>query len=308
MKKDHLSPQKQDLNTSNQAEIYRMLNRDGSRNLLAPKFIHDKNDLYHLFLSISWLQFIAISIGTYLLINIFFGFMYFIVGPNGLTGIDAESSIKIFINCFFFSVQTFSTIGYGVMSPGNIWGHILVAAEAFCGMMSVAVMSGILFARFSKPKAKVIFSHNALITTYLGKRCFIFRMANARLNNISEAEVNVILVSDVTTPEGIFMRMQTDLPLLRHKSLLFAASWTLAHEINPASPLYNLTLADLEQKNVEVIISLKGHEETLSQTIYARFSYHYKDIIFDRYFLDILHRINGKLKVDLDNISTLKNK
>ncbi len=284
---------------------YRLLNRDGTDNIDRSDMVRGLDDLYHLLLSLRWSRFFLATICIYAVINFLFGIVYFILGPEAITGSSAPTTLQFFVNCFFFSVQTFSTIGYGVMAPAGLISNIMVAIEAFTGMLSIAVMSGILFARFSRPTARIKFSENALITQHRGKRSLVFRMANARLNLVAEATVSVVLLRAEQTPEGQSMRVQYDLPLVRNRSLFFAASWIVAHTIDESSPLWGLTVRDLQESNAEVFVSVTGFDETFSQTINARFSYLYDEILWSGQFSDMVSRREGKLSVDISKISQI---
>lgn len=286
------------------AEKWRALNRDGSDNIDRSTMRRGLDDMYHILLSMRWGSFFGATLLAYLVINLIFGGLYFLIGDDGLHGVNAVGWDRL-VKCFFFSVQTFSTIGYGTMAPQNLSANILVSIEAFTGMLSIAMMSGLLFARFSRPTAKVRFSDKALITNHRGQRCFVFRMANARLNQVAEAQVSVVLLKSVVTPEGQSLRIQYDMPLIRDRSLFFAASWLVAHVIDESSPLYGMNLEALEKANAEVLISLSGFDETFSQTIHGRFSYLYDEILCDRQFDDMVERRDGKMMVNLEKLSDL---
>ncbi|MCB0369001.1 MAG: hypothetical protein KDD45_05990, partial [Bdellovibrionales bacterium] len=211
-----------------------------------------------------------------------------------------------FQECYFFSVQTFSTIGYGRISPVGLIQNILVALEAFTGMLSIAIMSGLLFTKFSRPISKVKFSYKALITQHRGKRCLIFRMANSRLNQIVEATVSATILISTHTPEGQFLRVQHDLNLVRKRSLFFTLSWVVVHEIDERSPLFNKTIEDLIKEEAEIIISVIGYDETYGQMIHSRYSYIAEEIEFDKQFVDIITRKDGLLSISIDKISDLQ--
>ena len=213
--------------------------------------------------------------------------------------------MELLQECFFFSVQTFSTIGYGRMSPIGLASNILASIEAFTGMLSVAVMSGLLFARFSRPTARVLFSHNAVITQHEGKKSLLFRAANSRLNQLVDARLEVSMMRNLQTAEGTFIRKQLDLPLTRSRSLFFSASWLAAHVIDEKSPMYGLGPEDLEKQEVEIFVLLSGFDQTFSQTLHARTSYHTNEILWGRRFKDMLSRKDGRLFVQLEKISEL---
>lgn len=283
----------------------RALNKDGTDNLDRTNLKFSTGDAYHLLLSVNWLKFFTSTILTYLIINFAFSIVYFTLGPEGFAGIVHTEGLNFFEECFFFSIQTFSTIGYGRVSPVGFAHNLTVSIEAFLGMLSIAVMSGLLFARFSKPTAKIRFSHNALITDHRGRRSLVFRLANARLNQIAEATLSVSMLVNYSDKNGT-MRAQHDLTLLRNRSLIFAASWTAVHVIDESSPLNGKTLQDLKDWDAEIIVSMIGLDSTFSQTIHARHSYLWTEILEGKQFADILHRNQGRMRVDLEKISELR--
>lgn len=283
----------------------RTLNRDGTMNVIRPKLDPIK-DSYHFLLSLTWPRFFILILFLYLIINLLYGLIYYSLGPQQFHGIETNSATDFFLECFFFSVQTLSTIGYGKISPASIMANIVVTAEALSGMMAIALMTGLIFARFAKPTAKVIFSEKALITRFMGQNVFMFRMANARMNQVVEATVNLTAVQSFITPEGVPFRQQIDLPLARNKSSVFALSWTVYHVIDEKSPLFEKNLDYLKSVSTELFISLIGHDETFSQTIFTRRSYTSDDIVFNKQFVDIIERNDNQLRVNIERISDLK--
>jgi inward rectifier potassium channel len=284
----------------------RAINPDGTLNLRQHGNADLFNDPYHFFLAIGWPRFLTFLIAAFFLINLFFGLAYFLLGREGLHGITSVNNLDFFLECVFFSVQTFSTIGYGQISPVGIGHNILVSLQAFLGLMSIGLMSGLFFSRFSRPTTRVKFSDVALITPYLGQKTFLFRLANGRLNHIVDASINVTLARFIITPEGISLRQMTDLKLIRERSSLFALSWTVGHQINETSPIYGMLKEDFKACQAEFIVSLTGHDETFSQTVHARHSYIASDIEYDRHFEDFVKREGGKTSIKLDKISELR--
>ena len=286
---------------------FRLLNRNGKFNIIR----HSRKkilmtDLYHSFLSLDWITFTAISALIYLGANFLFGLMYYACGPDGFNGVMFTTAENFFWDCFFFSVHTLSTIGYGTMAPKEFIPNLLVTGESFFGLFGLAIIAGLLFAKFSRPTARVVFSHNAIVTKHNGQPCLMFRMANARLNQIAEARVTVILLQDTTSKEGTHYRTFHPLKLERESTPAFALSWTVVHIIDENSPLHNLTHLDLEKTEAEVFVSLIGIDETYSQTISARHSYVPEEILWNRRFKDITTRIEGKVKINLDDIHHTK--
>jgi len=252
------------------------------------------DDLYHQLLKASWPRFFGLSALAFLLLNGVFAFAYW-VDRGGVQGL-AEGS---WLDAFFFSVQTFGTIGYGVMAPRDIYSNLLVTAESFVGLFSVAAATGLIFARISRPTARVMFSSRAVITDFDGRRMLIFRCANERANQILEAEITVSVARQMVTHEGYTVRRMHDLNVVRSRSPLFALTWMVMHPIDETSPLFGATRDSLTKDKVEVLVVLAGIDETFAQRIHARHSYMPSEIIWDRQFADILFiGDNGQRVID----------
>ena len=240
-------------------------------------------DLYHGILTIPWWGFFLLVLGVFLGANALFAFLYWL-DPAGVAGARPHS----FTDDFFFSVETLSTIGYGVMTPKSLYANIVVTAEAFVGLGIVAVATGLIFARVSRPTARVLFSRIAVITPFDGLPALMFRAANQRGNQILEAEASVSLFAETITSEGHRMRRFQDLKLERSRQSMFALSWTLIHRIDDASPLHGHTRDSLEAIFGEIVVALNGVDEVFAQRIYARHSYLPDEILWDRQFADVL--------------------
>jgi inward rectifier potassium channel len=236
------------------------------------------SDIYHFMLKMTWFRFILLLALGYFVFNVIFA-LIFMAGGGGITHMS-----NTFWNCFVFSVQTSSTIGYGLFSPQTDYAHTVVSIEAGLSLLFTALATGFTFAKFSRPFSRVIFSNNALITQYDGCPTFMFRSGNARNNQIIDASVQVTIALDYVSQEGIAMRKITDLALARNQSPLFSFTWTVMHKIDENSPLYGMDATELAEKNALVIISLTGIDETFSQTIHAKHYYRYSDFVFDKYF------------------------
>ena len=192
-----------------------------------------------------------------------------------------------------------ATIGYGAMYPKTLFANTLVAIEALLGLVGVSVGSGLVFARFSLPKARVMFSRIAVVTPYNGIPTFMFRVANERQSWILEAQVNVSVIISEITEEGEAMRRFYKLPLFRNQSSLFALTWTVMHPINESSPLYGITLEEMQEKEMEILVTLTGIDQTVSDNIHAHHSYIPTEILWNHKFVDILSKTrNGKRSVD----------
>ncbi|MBO3457829.1 ion channel [Aetokthonos hydrillicola Thurmond2011] len=241
-------------------------------------------DPYHLLLTISWTSFLIFISIFYIAHNVVFALLYMLGGDS-----IANARPGSFLDDFFFSVQTLATIGYGALYPKTVYANIIVTIEAMTGTIGVAVLTGLAFARFSKPTARVMFSSVAVITPHEGVPTLIFRTANQRRNQIIEAQMSVYLMRDDVTLEGEYIRRIYDLKMLRHRSPSFSLSWSGMHPITESSPLYGITQESLIQTNTLIIVSLSGIDETVAQVVHARYTYTPYDILWNNNFVDIIH-------------------
>lgn len=283
---------------------WRFLNRDGTFNIARSRGkTFPLSDLYHFLLSVSWAEFLSIIVGTYLAINLLFAGAYFLSGPEALEGVRRDTVFHHLSDCFFFSVQTLATIGYGRISPMGLMANLLVTMEAFIGLLSLALVTGLFYARFARPTARVLFSNVALIGPHDGAQALVFRMANERLNQMVEAHVTVNLIKNEVTAEGESFRNFYELPLDRDRSPFFNMSWTVLHWIDDKSPLRNLKDEELRASDAEIIVVLSAVDSTMAAPIHARFSYIADDIVWNRRFKDILSDgDDGKVHVDLSHM------
>ncbi|MDJ0712852.1 MAG: ion channel [Prochloraceae cyanobacterium] len=268
-----------------------------SKNQFAQAFKHPLTDLYHWLLVISWWNFLIAITLFYLITNILFAFAYLIAG-DGIANAKPGS----FSDAFFFSVQTMSTIGYGSMYPTTFYTQVLMTIEVLGGTLLVAILTGLIFARFSRPTARLIFSRVCVICPFNEVPTLMFRVANQRHNRILEAQIRVTLLRNEVSLEGHNLRRLYDLPLLRSETPSFHLSWSVMHPIDPRSPLYQATPNSLSKHDTQIIVTLTGLDETFSQTIHSRYSYTVSEILWNMRFVDIFSkRPNTKqYKVDYD--------
>jgi len=238
-------------------------------------------DAYHAVLTAPWWLFFLGIAAIFAAVNTFFALLY-MSDPHGI------EHARGFWDYFLFSVQTIGSANYTELFPKSIYANVLVSTEAFFGILNLALITGIVFARFSRPFARVIFSKVAVVVPFDGVPTLMFRAANQRGNQILNAEVTVSLVRQVTTKEGMVMRRFEELKLVRARSPLFALSWTVMHPIDESSPLRGATVDSLYEDQVEIIILLSGRDDTLSDIIYARHSYMPDEILWNRRFVDVL--------------------
>jgi inward rectifier potassium channel len=252
-------------------------------------------DFYHGVLTVSWPLFFLELLAAFIAVNLIFATLY-VGDPGGIANARPGS----FTDAFFFSVQTLGTLGYGVMAPKTLWANLLVTVESFSGILTIALFTGIIFARFSRPQARVIFSKVAVVTTFDGVPTLMFRAANQRGNSILDAEVHVSLASQYTTREGVNIRRFQELKLVRPRNPLFALSWTIMHALEETSPMYGLGLAEMLERDMELVVMLSGTDETINDRIYARNSYMAEEILWHRRFVDVLSITpSGQRMVDL---------
>ncbi len=251
------------------------------------------HDAYHDLLTMSWRRFFVLVFAGYLALNALFAVGYHALG-DAIEGARADS----LADAFFFSVQTLATIGYGRMAPRTLPANVLVTVEALLGMVGLAVTTGLVFARFARPTARVLFSDVAVIGPYDGVPSLQFRMANARGNQIVEARLKLTLVRDEVTAEGVPVRRVHDLKLRRSEHGAFVLTWTAIHPIDEDSPLYGLGPADIDGATSDLLASLTGIDEGLAQTIHARHAYHAEDLRWNARFADILTAGRDRSTVD----------
>ncbi len=251
-------------------------------------------DFYHRMLTMPWWMLFLALAASYLVFNLAFGGLYMLQD-----GAIADAKPHSFTDAFFFSVQTMATIGYGEMRPATFYANFLVTIEVLLGMTGLAVASGLVFARFSRPTARVMFSKVAVVVTHDGVPSLMFRAANQRRNQILEAQVSVMLLRDEITSEGAEMRRFHELPVSRPRTPAFALSWTVIHPIDETSPLAGESRESLLRSHAQIIVSISGIDETFSQTIHARHTYEAAEIEWHRRFADILgHAEDGHRLID----------
>jgi inward rectifier potassium channel len=284
----------------------RLLNRDGSFNVVREGLNPLTSlSLYHDLLTTTWPRFLVMVVLFHLVTNAVFGLAYMACGPGALSGMTATSPGDRFLEAFFFSIQTFATIGYGVMSPRSLSAHVLVTVESLVGLLGFALATGLLFARFSRPTAKILFSDVAIITPYRGITAFEFRLANARSNELMDVQAKVLLSLFKPGRKG---REFLSLKLERDQVLFFPLSWTVVHPIDETSPLYGLGPEDLAAAQAEFLVLLTAFDETFSQTVHTRSSYLAEDVVWGATFTNVFKpaRGDGKLAIDVGHLSEIQ--
>lgn len=286
----------------------RLLNRDGSFNVVREGLSPITSlSLYHALLTITWPRFLGLIILFYLGINGGFAAAYLACGPgalNGATTAITATQAERFLESFFFSVQTFATIGYGVMSPKSLAAHVLVTLESLVGLLGFALATGILFARFSRPSAKILFSDVAIIAPYRGITAFEFRLANARSNELVQVEARVTLSRFKPGGGG---RQFIPLNLERDQVLFFPLAWTIVHPIDETSPLHGMGPEALAAAGAEFLVFLTAFDETFSQTVQTRSSYVAEDVVWGARFESVFNpqRDDGVVSIDIGRLNEI---
>lgn len=241
------------------------------------------HDLYHLFMTIRWPSLFASYAVFFVLFNLLFAAVYSLE-PDGIANLNPHG----YWGRFFFSVETLATVGYGDMHPQNVFTHTVAAVEIFTGMMSLAVITGMMFARFSRPTARILFARHAVIRPFDGRPTLMLRAANERQNVIMEASAQLRLIREERTLEGYRIRRIHDLRLRRHEQPVFLLSWTLLHIIDETSPLAGETPDSLKAASAFLLLTIGGTDETIGQTLMSRFEYPASALRWNHSFVDIL--------------------
>jgi inward rectifier potassium channel len=277
----------------------RLLNRDGSFNIERrglPRLY--ALNIYQVLIRQSWPRFILTVLVYYVTVNLLFCLLYLALGVDNLVGLDHSSALVRFWDAFFFSAQTLTTVGYGRISPIGFATSMTAAFESLAGLMGFALATGLLYARFSRPQARMLFSRNALISPYRGGTALMFRVANGRRNEMIETEIQVAL--SMAGPDGT--RRFFELPLERRSINFFPLSWTIVHPIDENSPLRGMGAEDF-RTNGELFIQMKSFDDVFSQTLYIRSSYRFEDIVYGAKFTFIFGRNeSGATTIDLHRL------
>ena len=262
--------------------------------------------LYHQLTETSWVGFFIHVIFYYILVNSIFAIIYVLIGVESFGGMNSGNLWENFSQMFFFSVQTFTTVGYGAMSPVGMIANWIASLEALVGLLSAAVATGLLFSRFSRPVAQILYSKHAVIAPFQNGKAFMIRIANMRDNKIMnlEAKISATWHEEVNGKE---VRKYASLKLERNRVFLFPLSWTIVHPLNEDSPFYSKGEEKLQKMNVEFLVMLEGYDESYNQMIYSNTSYTCEEIIWNAKFKMMFHSDDEKGTVlELDKIDNVE--
>jgi inward rectifier potassium channel len=291
--------------TKTSTQQSRLIKTDGSFNIhRIEQSRWNSTSIYHALITMSWNRFNFIVFIYFIIINLFFATCYYFVGVDGLNGINSVTEIDKYIEAFFFSTQTFSTVGFGRISPTNHLTSGIAAIESLVGLLGFALATGILYGRFSRPKARIVYSKNALIAPFKNGTAFQFRIANKMRNSqITDMEARITLAK-FEDENGVKVRRFLPLELELKKIVFFPMTWTINHPIDENSPLFGMTEDDLKEAKVEFLILLNGYDDGFSQTVNTRYSYTFEEVVYGAKFISVFStNENGQTAQDLNKIS-----
>jgi inward rectifier potassium channel len=281
----------------------RIINKDGSFNIKRTGGGLSSINAFHYLINISWTKFLLFVFAGFVCVNLFFAILYQLAGIQNLSNAAAGDGLQSFLNTFFFSVQTFATVGYGGIHPTGIFSNIIASLESMTGILSFALATGLLYGRFSKPSAKIIFSDKAIITSFKEGKALMFRVANSRDNILMEMEANAMMTY-LDKSDSRYTRRYYPLKLEIKFIYFFPLPWTIVHPIDEDSPLYSKTAKDLEELEAELLIMVKGFDDSFSQHVISRSSYKHNEIDWNVKFVRAYSTDEtGETIVDLEKVS-----
>jgi|HubBroStandDraft_5_1064220.scaffolds.fasta_scaffold133632_2 inward rectifier potassium channel len=301
MKKESFDP---GLTTQFSGELRRTINPDGSFNVKRSGLRWRDANPYLMLIDTTWPRFLLIVLLGFLSVNMIFASFYLMIGIENLKGL--ESDMGAFANAFFFSVHTLTTVGYGNVYPQGPGANTISSLEAATGLMLFAIATGLLYGRFSRPSARIIYSKSAIVAPYQDGTSLQFRVANARSNTLMNMEARVLLMT-VDGSDGQAKRNFIDLPLERRGVYFFALTWTIVHPIDSESPFFGKTREDLAKVSAEVLILLQGFDDTFSQVVHSRYSYRHDELVWGAKFTPAFKvDTKGDMVVEVDRIDEMK--
>jgi inward rectifier potassium channel len=283
--------------------LLRAINKDGSFNVRR-RGLHGPGNVYMHLVSLSWPRFWSSVALAYLVVNFIFAALYTMLGPSSLRAADDDIGLGTFSRAFFFSVHTLTTVGYGDLYPLGLAANVVSSVEAALGLMGFALATGLLFARFSRPNAQLVFSDRMVVAPYRDGYSLQFRIANRRANVMTDVLADMMLMTVEQDASGQLRRNFVDLKLERKKIFFLALTWTVVHPIDASSPLAGKSAADLERLQAEVLILIRGYDDSFTQVVNTRYSYRWEEIQWSARFAPTFEVApGGHLVLDLDRIS-----
>lgn len=288
----------------------RLLNRDGSFNVKREGgSFWSRVNLFNRLIICSWGRFLWLIVAFYVTLNFIFAGIYELVGVENLQGSDLSSPGNRFMDAFFFSSQTLTTVGYGRIAPIGMWASSVAAVESLIGLMLFALATGLLYGRFSRPLARIKYSDKAVISPYLDTTGFMFRIVNERANQLIDIQVELVMASLEKQPNGKVIRQYKGLNLERNKVNFFPINWTIVHAITEDSPMFGISQEKLIEQDTEFLILIRATEDTFNQIVHSRSSYHITETVFGAKFSPMFSdkEGSGMVVLDLSKISDIHN-
>ncbi|MCX6186137.1 MAG: ion channel [Bacteroidetes bacterium] len=271
-----------------QTQGNRLVNHDGSFNIIRKGLtFNNRFNPFHDLILMSWTRFNLVILAFYLTVNIIFASIYYYIGIEHLGGVIGENELDKFFEAFFFSTQTFTTVGFGRINPIGYMASSVAAIESLIGLMTFALATGLLYGKFSRPNAKLVHSDKVIIAPFHGETAVMLRIANARDNQLIECKARMMLSfieKETSIRRFLALRLEYD------KVSALSLSWTIVHPIDENSPLYGLSLQDMLDIEAELIFAFKGFDDTYSQTVHHRYSYSANEIVFGAKFIPMFER------------------
>jgi inward rectifier potassium channel len=287
-------------------ELRRIINPDGQFNVHRRGTTWRDVHPYLFMLNVSWPVFATLIFAGYVLANLAFALIYCAIGVEHLRGVQATTSFGRFLEAFFFSAQTFTTVGYGSLSPQGTLAESVAAIQALMGLMAFALATGLLFGRFSRPVARIAFSKQMVVAPYQNGTSLQFRIANRRSNNLMELEARILLMT-VERADGQLLRRYKSLTLERASVQFLPLTWTIVHPIDETSPLWAKTPDELARLQTEFLILIKGFDDTFFQTVHTRYSYRFEEIVWGARFAPAFQvDSHGDMVLELERLSELR--
>lgn len=283
----------------------RFINKDGFPNVKRRGVnVFNKLSWYHTMLNLSSFRFLSYLVIAYIVVNLCFAFIYYLIGVEHLTGIDKSDPLNEFIDVFFFSSQTFTTVGYGRIAPVGFMASLVATFEAFLGLLTFAIATGLFYGRFSRPRAYLRFSDDTIIAPFQGATALMFRLAPYKNNALTDAEVIVSTAIEVIEngiPKSNFYRLEIQMSKIN----TLALNWTVVHKIDENSPFFGFTEQDFKNTDIEIIVQVRAFDEVFSNTVVQRTSYVSEEIIFGAKFVPMYSPSKDNLStiLDLDKIN-----
>jgi inward rectifier potassium channel len=279
----------------------RLINKEGGFNIIKKGLV--KNSIYEYLVGSSWIKFFILTFLFFFIVNVFFAFLYFFNGIENLNFNQSNSKFESFVYCLYFSIQTFTSVGYGFLNPQDHFSNIVASINAFSGLLGFALATGLLFSRFSKARVNIQFSKNMLLSPFKEGKSIQFRIINANSNFLMDVKTSVTLTW-IESIDGVMRRKFHRLPLELDFIYMFPLNWTLVHYIDQDSPLFEKTIQQLTDNKSELLINIKGFDDTYGQFIYHNHSYIMEDLVENAIFTPMYESLEDNTVLDIEKLNT----